>query len=234
MQVDNAYTWRTWLCPKYSMEMLGMPAVSYLAVADGEFPVISEGTGPSILFVHGAWADLRIWSGLWQAIAKRYEFLAITQRHFGCQAWPQTKPFSRDVHTDDLFALVKAMNKPVHLVGWSYAGPILLRTACKVPELVRSILIYEPSFESEVLQPAQHELRHAREIFWSELEPSYELARSGDLHQAIRSGIETVFGLQRGDFATLDPKFQRVFLDNAHTMIPDLELPLPSRYPRWN
>ena len=212
--------------PESRTEMLGMPNPVRLAAADTNFPLVAAGSGSPILFVHGAWADLRIWCGLWEQIAEKHEFLAITQRHFGCDVWPKTKPFSRDVHTDDLIALVKALNKPVHLVGWSYASGILLRTAGEVPELVRSVAIYEPSFESEAL-PKDGKLRHAREAFWAELEPAYAVAHSGNLDSAMGSGAEIVFGLEQGGFASLDSRFQRVFLDNAHTMIPDLEAATP-------
>jgi pimeloyl-ACP methyl ester carboxylesterase len=125
-----------------------------------------------------------------------------------------------------MIAVLRALDTPVHLVGWSYAGGILLRTAGEVPELVRSMVIYEPSFESEKL-PKEGELRRAREAFWDELEPAYALARSGDLEAAMRLGVEIIFGLERGGFATLDPAIQKVFLENAHTMIPDLEAPAP-------
>lgn len=207
-----------------STDMLGMPKQHRMEVADASFPLVTAGGGQPILFVHGAWADLRIWCGLWELISERHEFLAVTQRYFGCDGWPRIKPFSRDVHTDDLVALIKALNKPVHLVGWSYAGGILLRTAGRVPNLVRSLAIYEPSFESEALSKAGN-LRRARDVFWSELEPAYAIARSGNLDTAMRLGCEIVFGLGEDGFEMLDSRFQRVFLDNAHTMIPDLEAP---------
>ena len=119
------------------------------------------------------------------------------------------------------------MNNRVNLVGWSYAGAILLRAACEVPELVRSLVIFEPSFESEALPKDNEKLLRAREAFWRELEPAYALARSGELRFAMRLGVEIVFGLGRGGFETLDPRVQRVFLENAQTMIPDLEAPAP-------
>jgi pimeloyl-ACP methyl ester carboxylesterase len=92
---------------------------------------------------------------------------------------------------------------------------------------VRSLVIFEPSFESEALPKDNEKFLRAREVFWRELEPAYTVARSGDLHSAMRLGVEIVFGLGRGGFETLDPRVQEVFLDNAHTMIPDLEAPAP-------
>ncbi len=75
--------------------MLGMPRPFYLEVEDASFPLVAASAGPPILFVPGAWVDLRIWCGLWEQIAHRHEFLAITQRHFGCDVWPSKRSFSR-------------------------------------------------------------------------------------------------------------------------------------------
>jgi len=204
--------------------MFGMPGSTFLDVAGTSFPLVKAGTGRSILFVHGAWADLRIWSGVWQQVAKSCEFLAVTQRHFGCHNWRGEPPFARATHTQDLIALVKVLNRPIHLVGWSYAGAILLKTAGELPELVRSLTIYEPSYESEAM-PVEGSLREAREAFWQELEPAYNMAQCGDFENGMRLGCEVVFGLDRGEFGRLAPQFQKVFLENACTMLPDLEAP---------
>jgi len=204
-----------------------MPAPHRLDVAGASFPIVAAGSGPAILFVHGSWADLRIWCGIWQRIARRCRFIAFTQRHFGLSEWPDSKPFSRDVHTRDLLAILESLDEPVHLAGWSYAGAILLQAAAQRPDLVRSLVIYEPSYESEAM-PNSGELRRAREMFWQELEPVYANAQAGgDLAAAMRSGIEMVFGLGEGGFATLESRFQTVFLDNAHTMLPELNAPHP-------
>lgn len=212
------------LVPEHYSDMLGMPDLKFVEALDTSFPFVEAGSGSPVLFVHGAWADLRIWCGLWEEIARHHQFLAITQRHFGYGEWPTTKPFSRDVHTDDLIALIKSIGKQVHLVGWSYAGGILVRVAGEIPGHVCSLMVYEPSFESED-PPKEESLRQARETFWKELEPAYSVAEAGDLDTAMRSGVEIVFGLGHGGFSSLDLRFQRVFLDNAHTMIPELEAP---------
>lgn len=204
--------------------MLGMPEPTLLDAAGTSFPLVKAGAGAPILFVHGAWADLRIWCGVWQQVARTYEFLAVTQRHFGCHNWSGEPAFARAIHTQDLIGLIKVLNKPMHLVGWSYAGAILLKTAGELPELVRSVTIYEPSYESEAM-PVESDLRQARKTFWQELEPAYDMVQSGDPENGMRRGCEVVFGLGRGNFATLAPQFQQVFLENVHTMLPDLEAP---------
>ena len=66
---------------------------------------------------------------------RRQGFLAVTQRHFGQGRWPDGKAFAREIHTDDLIAVIKALDRPLHLVGWSYAGAILLSAASELPNL---------------------------------------------------------------------------------------------------
>jgi pimeloyl-ACP methyl ester carboxylesterase len=210
--------------PTHPSDWLGLPAPRELVVAGARFPLVSLGSGPGVLFVHGAWADLRIWCGLARRIAARNTFFAITQRHFGTNAWPADRPFSNEVHFEDLIAILRALDGPVHLVGWSYSGGLLLRAAAKAPDCLLSLLIYEPALQLAA-PPQAEELQRAAESFWGALAPAYALARARDHHRALQYGIEIVFGLGQGGFTRLDPRVRRVFLDNAHAMLPDLDAP---------
>ena len=69
--------------------------------------------------------------------------MAYTQRWFGTGEWPANKPYSRDVHSDDLVAVLQAIGEPVHLVGLSNGGPPALWAAIRAPELVRSLVLNE-------------------------------------------------------------------------------------------
>ncbi|WP_193747953.1 MULTISPECIES: alpha/beta fold hydrolase [unclassified Leisingera] len=203
------------------IDLAGMPAPLAFAVKEISFPMVVEGSGSPVLFVHGAWADHRIWCGLWKPVSRRAKFMAYTQRHFGDWHWPNDKPFARRVHTEDLIDILEKLEEPVHLAGWSYAGGILLRTAATIPKQVLSLSIFEPSFECE--PPKENgPLTHAREIAWDRLEPAYELAEKGDLETGMRVGLEAVYSMPAGGFLELHPDFQKVHLENCHTMMPDL------------
>ncbi len=106
-----------------------MPAPEMLEVGDVAFPFVSTGTGEPVLFVNGSWADLRGWCDLWLDVAAHHRFMAYTHRHFGTTQWPQDKPFSRDVHTADLVAILRTLIEPVH---WS-AGPTVEARCCVRP-----------------------------------------------------------------------------------------------------
>lgn len=198
--------------------MLGMPEPKRLDAAGRSYPLVLVGSGSTVLFVHGGWADLRIWCGLWREISASHEFMAFTQRHFRPDNGIDATPFSRSVHTNDLIAILRKIGKPVHLVGWSYSGAILLRAAAKVPDLVQKVVIYEPSFEFETLIENGN-LRLARKSFWEKLKPAYDIARTGDLRAAIKYGAEVNYGLGQGGFEQLEQDIQTVILDNAHTMM---------------
>ena len=49
---------------------------------------IEQGSGEPIVFVHGAPHDLRAWEPVREEIAKKYRFIAYTQRYFGTDRGP--------------------------------------------------------------------------------------------------------------------------------------------------
>lgn len=202
-----------------------MPACEFLSVGDVAFPFVSAGAGDPVLFVNGSWADLRGWCDLWQAVAVGHRFMAYTHRHFGTTQWPQDKPFCRDVHTADLVAILQKLSSPAHLVGWSYSGGMVLRAAIEVPDLVSSVVIYEPSLSS--ILPDTPENRALLEAFGQGFSSAYATAHAGNCEAAMPMAVEFVLGMKEGGFSTLDPRIQKMLIENAHTMIPDFDAPPP-------
>src|SRR5436305_1421757 len=106
---------------------------------------IEQGSGEPIVFVHGALHDLRAWDPVREEVAKRYRFIAYTQRYFGTKPWPdEGKNFSIATHADDLAKFITSLNAgPVHPVGWSHGGLVAVTAALSDPSLVRSLILYE-------------------------------------------------------------------------------------------
>lgn len=202
-----------------------MPAPAMLTVGEVAFPFVSAGTGEPVLFVNGSWADLRGWCGLWQDVAAKHRFMAYTHRHFGATHWPQDKPFSRDVHTADLVAILQTLNEPIHLVGWSYSGGMVLRAAMTLPDLVRTVTVYEPSLNSILPDTVQNKALLL--AFGQGFAVAYAAAKAGDGANAMPMAVEFVLGMEKGGFKTLDPRIQAMLIENAHTMIPDFDAPTP-------
>ncbi|MCE6958144.1 alpha/beta hydrolase [Cereibacter sphaeroides] len=203
------------------------PETKQVEAAGASFPVVEVGKGEPVLFVHGAFGDYRAWDLVRDAASKGHRFIAYTQRHFGTSDWPDEPVYGRDVHESDLTALLDTWSEPVHLVGWSYSGPIVLQAALDRPDLVRKVAIYEPTLETVLQDKKEYEQVMADwNASWG---PIVEASQGGDDEKAIRLGLEAVFGLPEGGFRTLPEGAQTMFLENAHT-VPKM-LAAPSSIP---
>jgi len=73
-------------------------------------------------------------------------FIALTQRYFGTDEWlDKGENFGVTKHAADLQALNIG---PVDLGGWSYGADVVLASALQKPDLVQSLVLYEPSVGS--------------------------------------------------------------------------------------
>lgn len=188
----------------------------HIEAASTQFPYAEAGEGETVLFVHGAFSDHRIWEPLRAPVAEQHRFIAYTQRGFGTGEWPDEPGYARDVHEDDLLAVLDALGGPVHLVGWSYGGPIVLQAALDRSELVRSVVIFEPFFPELVAGDPQYEQALAQ--YGEGWGPVVEASQQGNNEEAISLALEHVFGLPEDGFETLPEGSQSVALDNAHTV----------------
>jgi pimeloyl-ACP methyl ester carboxylesterase len=181
---------------------------------------IEQGSGEPIVFVHGAPHDLRAWEPVREEIAKRYRFIAYTQRYFGTEPWPdEGKNFSIATHADDLAKFITSLNAgPVHLIGWSHGGLVAVTAAVSDPSLVRSLILYEANVIS-VLPKESPEGRIAREDGAKMFGPVGAAAsETGDFIKAAKLLQETVFQLRPGEFNSVPEDLQTVLLDNARVV----------------
>lgn len=179
---------------------------------------VEQGQGTPVVFVHGAISDWRTWELQRPAFANKHRYIAYTQRYFGTEAWPDDgKNFSVVTHAADLAAFIRALNLgPVHLVGWSYGGPVTALVAIEHPDLVRSLAIHEPAIRPLIADsPAG---KQALADFGKAAGPAVAASKSGDTATAAKLFLEAVFELPRGGFDT-DPVVRRnIILDNARTV----------------
>ncbi|WP_461579900.1 alpha/beta fold hydrolase [Thiobacillus sp.] len=125
----------------------GAPVARQMTVNNVSLPYIEQGQGAPVVFVHGAFSDLRAWEPQREAVARRFRFIAYTQRYFGTDPWPDKgEQYSQVTHAADLAAFIRQLNVgPVYLVGRSYGGTVAVRMALQHPELVRAVFVQEPS-----------------------------------------------------------------------------------------
>ncbi|MGK9166851.1 alpha/beta hydrolase [Inquilinus limosus] len=181
-------------------------------------PFVDQGAGDPILLVHGAVSDLRAWEPTRGEIADEHRFIAITLRYFGTGDWPDGGgKFSVATHASDLAAFIKALDVgPVHLVGWSYGANVATAAALQNPELVQSLILFEPALTSLVKEGEPGDA--AREALGKMFGPVTVAVQQGDLQKATRLLIEGVFQLPPGGFDNQPQDLRAMQLDNARTM----------------
>ena len=200
---------------------MSAPAVKAVEVNGVRLSYVEQGSGEPAVFVHGAPSDLRAWEPVREEVAKKYRFIAYTQRYFGTEPWPDDgKNFSIATLADDLATFITSLNAgPVHLVGWSYGGVVAMQAAVKNPSLVRSLILYEPAAGVISVLPADSaEGKSAREDQSKMIAPVIAANKAGDTIQAAKLLQEAVFQLPPGGFDSFPRDRQTRVLDNARIM----------------
>ncbi|TQF01703.1 alpha/beta hydrolase [Kitasatospora acidiphila] len=103
-------------------------------------------SGEPVLFVHGNVSAAAFWHATMRELPDRYRPLAPDLRGFGA-----TEPLPVDAtrgvrdYSDDLLALIQTLALgPVHLVGWSMGGGVVLQLLRDHPASVRSVTLLNP------------------------------------------------------------------------------------------
>jgi pimeloyl-ACP methyl ester carboxylesterase len=194
------------------------PLTKEIAVNGVRLSYVDEGSGEPIVLVHGAFSDLRVWEPIREEVAKRYRFIAYTQRYFGTDPWPDDgKNFSIETHADDLAKFITSLNAgPVHLVTRSLGGGVAMTAALKNPALVRTLTLHEPALLS-VLPADSAEGKAAREDRSKFIPAAIAANRAGDPVRTTRLFFEGVYQLGPGGFDRLPEATRTMLLDNART-----------------
>jgi len=179
-----------------------------------------HGAGEPLILVHGAVGDFRSWEGVVAAFATRYRVITYSRRgHHPNPAPLNGEPYTADGHTADLMALVAACGGgPVRLLGHSYGGSLCAGLAAVRPDLVRCLVLAEPSLFSLILN---HPLGAAALDQTAALTgPVVPLLRKGEREQALRQFLTSVLGAD--GCARLSDRVLQVMLDNVNTLEPML------------
>jgi pimeloyl-ACP methyl ester carboxylesterase len=203
------------------------PHTRQLSVNGVELSYIEQGAGAPVVFVHGAWIDLRFWEPQRQVVARQHRFIAYNQRYHGTAPWPDDgKQYSAATHAADLTAFVRKVNAgPVHLVGISYGGFLAALVASGHPELVRSLTLAEPAIGA--LLADLPEAKPALEDRGKGMSPVVAAAKAGDSAQAVKLFFDWVNNQGAGAFDRQPESLRQLILDNARTVPPFLSAPQP-------
>lgn len=201
--------------------------VGEMEVGGARLPYVARGEGETVLFVHGAATDLRMWDRHAEALSDRYRAVCFTQRYFGAAPWGSGwPPFGVHTHSADLVQVIAGLGGgPVHLVAWSYAGHVAFDVAVNRPDLLKSLFVYEPGVPTYVSDPA--ELGAFSADADAMFGPLFEAVRvHGDSALAVRRLLDA--SAEQPGYFDAQPRERRdMQLDNARTMPLLLSQPAP-------
>jgi pimeloyl-ACP methyl ester carboxylesterase len=192
------------------------PAVKAVRVNDVDLAYVEQGSGPVVLFVHGAMGDWRTWQSLSPFIAPHYRYVSFSRRYHYPNAWSDKgERYSRAQHVDDIAAFIRALGgQKVHLVGNSYGGGLAARVALKYPELLRSVVIGEAG---GLIPPQSAATKAAANALQQELAKARAAAKAGQALVATRLHFDAVVQ-EPGAFDRLSSEQQALRLANAKTI----------------
>ncbi len=168
--------------------------------------------GDPLVIVHGGFEDRRAWEGVLRALSSGLQVLSYDRRGHGSTAGPpRQRPLDEDVR--DLARLLETLDLyPVHLASHGSSSSVVLRLALERPELVRSLLLHEPTVLTALSpSPASDS---TRERLLATLRGSGRSARNGHAAEAAASYL-SAFGAPTESWDRLDAASREIWLANA-------------------
>lgn len=100
-----------------------------------------SGSGSPLVLIHGTGATAARWTPILPALESHFTVYALNRRGRGGSA--DTPPYSLTREIEDAAAFVRAIGRPVHLLGHSFGGICALEAAWRNPR-VQKLILYEP------------------------------------------------------------------------------------------
>ena len=177
---------------------------------------VEEGTGETVVFVHGACGDCRSWDPVRRYVAQSYRFVSLSRRYHYPNVWTDDgRRYSFDQHISDLAEFIRGLRAgKVHLVGNSYGGRMAGVLALEHPDLLRSVVLGEPS----LALPQTNEGTVAFAAIQEDFGTVATAAKSGDAKSAAILLFDAVN--QPHTFEGISVARQRGWLQNARTLRP--------------
>ena len=119
-----------------------------------------EGNGIPVVLGHSSTGSGGQWRELVKRMAGRYRMVAPDHIGYGRTAAYSGGMPVREHEIAIVTALVQWVSQPVHLVGHSFGGAVLTQVAVRMPDLVRSLTLCEPTL-FHLLAPAGRTSEHA-------------------------------------------------------------------------
>ena len=119
---------------------------STVEAAGARFHIVTSGSGPALLLLHG-WPEYwRTWEPVMQRLSQRFTLVAPDLRGFGNSSKP-AGPWGADDHARDLVTLLDALGlHQVGIVGHDVGGAVMPALARLAPERIAGLFFFDFSY----------------------------------------------------------------------------------------
>jgi len=185
------------------------------------YELTGSGRDPMV-FVHGSWVDHQSWELVAKELAKDFRVLTYDRRgHSQSERVIGQGNINEDVK--DLITLVEEFDlSPAHIVGNSFGGNIVLRTAATRPDIFKSMLVHEPPLLSLIEDDpnVQGILPEIDKTF----QQVVNLILGGNRAKAAQIFVDQI-ALGSGSWEQLPEMIKKSFVFNAMTWYDELQDP---------
>ena len=181
---------------------------------------VEQGSGPTVVFVHGSLGDYTYWNDQLAAFAARYHAVAYSRRYSYPNQNPARAGYSAVVDAEDLAAFIRYLHVGrVYVVGHSYGALTGLFLAVRHPELLRALVLAEPPAVS-LLQDVPSTRPGEGRRMYADIEkrmvaPMRAAFAAGDTSAGVGVFIDYVFHRAHA-WETMPPEARDETLRDAH------------------
>ncbi len=117
--------------------------MTHTSAAGTEVKTFAQGTGPTILIVHGGMDDGSSWQKVAGILAVRFRVARVVRRQYRTDL-PPLEPYSMDAEVDTVLTVAANLAEPMIIVGHSSGGVVVLETLLAAPSKFAGAVLYEP------------------------------------------------------------------------------------------
>jgi len=192
----------------------------------------STGTGEiPLVLVHGSWSSQRGWNVVMPALAEAFRVIAYDRRGHSRSERSATQGSVRE-DAADLAGLIEHLGvAPAWVVGNSFGASIALRLAGERPDLLRGLIVHEPSLFS--LLEDDPTLRSMWQAVAQDIGAVVERIACADHAGAARRFVDTV-AIGPGTWEQLSHDVRQTVIENAPTFLDEAGDPEKFHFdPEW-
>ena len=198
-----------------------LPRAKVVNAGGVDIEYLDVGKGEPIVFVHGAFNDYRSWGHYMVPVSESHRYISYSRRYYGTQYWKdEGEYFSIEIFAKDLINFIESLElESVHLVTWSSGARAATAAAVLRPELIKSIVHFEPVDNSVMAGMSDFEtIEKLKNEWFAGFKPVIDHIKNGDEEGATRLLFEHVYELNDDGYSNEREQFKEVIRQNAKTL----------------